>query len=378
MGGVFDRHSMEEIEDIFEVIGNMLDEGRHRKDIEENVRTDDFDELYDIAAARRRAGEKGLPSGLFMGIEDLRFATPLAVADYRAGRLKCGIIADLGCSVGMQAFSFAKTCRKVYAVEIDAKKLRYAQENARILGIKNIEFIQGDVLDPKIAGKISDAEILFCDPSRLAEEAERKIDTIRPEMKALLKMYKGDIAIEAPPQMREISLDCEKEYISVEGKLNRLTLYFRGLKKTGISVVALPSCKRIESGEAAREAKKTDKAMRYLYEADGAVVKAGITSLLAAKMGLMILSEDMLTSDDPIKSPFFRNSFRKIAEVKKDKASILKALQKKEVGKVVLRYKIDPSEYWEERAGYERKLKGSRTAHLFMMKKAVLAEKISS
>ena len=175
--------------------------------------------------------------------EDLRWATPEIVADYRAKRLKCKIIADIGCGIGLQSFSLAKYCQKVYAVEIDKEKLEKAKENAKILGIKNIVFINGDALNPKIIAQLKDAEIIFCDPERLPQETVRSTETIKPNISELLNKYSkitDKIAIEFPPQTKEIPLQCEKEYISVEGVLNRLTLYFGDLQQTPKSVILLP------------------------------------------------------------------------------------------------------------------------------------------
>ncbi|WP_269850008.1 hypothetical protein [Methanosarcina horonobensis] len=42
-----------------------------------------------------------------------------------------------------------------------------------------------------------------------------------------------------PPE--RIPFDCEKEYISLDGQLNRLTLYFGGLKQYDRLAVALPA-----------------------------------------------------------------------------------------------------------------------------------------
>ncbi|WP_243684043.1 hypothetical protein [Methanosarcina barkeri] len=42
-----------------------------------------------------------------------------------------------------------------------------------------------------------------------------------------------------PPE--RIPFDCEKEYISLDGQLNRLTLYLGGLKQYDRMAVALPA-----------------------------------------------------------------------------------------------------------------------------------------
>jgi hypothetical protein len=58
------------------------------------------------------------------------------------------------------------------------------------------------------------------------------------------------IAIEAPPftnDLNRLEESFEKEFISVDRKLNRLTLYFNKLKKCERSAVSLPAGTRIEN-----------------------------------------------------------------------------------------------------------------------------------
>jgi len=378
MATIFDLHPKQKIEKSIRSINKMLDDGIQRNAILEQLDMEQIDEIYDIALARRKAKLKGFANNLYFNTDDLRFATPKIVADYRAKRLRCSTIADLGCSVGMQAFAFARTCKKVYAIEMDGRKLRYAIENANILNIHNIEFILGDVLDEKKISKIKDSDAFFCDPSRLPEESERKTETIGPDPKILIKKYPKNIAIEFPPQINKVDFDCEKEYVSVNGNLNRLTLYFGGLKKTDVSAVALPSEKRMEfdgTKEFFIDSKK-DLPMEYIYEADSAVVKAGMFWQLAKETKTIPFEIGILTSDKLIKNPFFRNSFKVLEVVHHDFDSIVHALEKNKIGKVVIRYRILPQDYWTERTKYEKHLKGNKTAHLFIFEKAVIAEKI--
>lgn len=379
MDMIFDICSKEKIEKIIEKIDNLLSEGVQKGIILEkfaDVRL--IEEILDIAAARKRFGEKGIHARLFLNSGDLRFSTPKIVADYRSERLKCNAIADLGCGTGMQSFSFAKKCRKVYAVEIDKRKIEYAKENSRILGIKNIEFIHGDMLDEKIIKKIKGADIFFCDPSRLASETERKLETITPDPNILLKNYPKNIAIEFPPQIQNIDFDCEREYLSVKGLVNRLVLYFGGLKKSNYSAVVLPSGKRI-TGDKKEEIGFIDKKglpLRYIYEIDPAVLKAGLTMNLMKKTKAVLYEKNILTSDNLIENPFFRNSFRVLEACHSDFETIVKALQKNEIGEIVLRQKIDPKLYWKTRLDYEKHLKGAKLAHLFIFEKAIVAEKL--
>jgi len=328
------------------------------------------EDACEIAAARLRNEKLGKTSynNLYMTLTDLRFATNEEVAKYRAERLKCGHIVEIGCGIGLQSIAFAKTCKKVTAIDIDERKVGYAGKNAAEAGVKNIEFMHGDAL--KLAKNIKKADIVFCETERDAEEEERKIENIRPDIKKELetcgKLTK-DICIEVPPQVKEIPFDCEKEYLSVGHELNRLDLYFGKLQKADISAVALPAGDRLEKkGE---EELSPSPPLKYLYETDGAVKKAGLEPYIPAK-GLFICGE-YLTSEKKLESPFFKAVFeirRKCRGLKE----IMSALKKEGCGKVILRIKISPNKYWEERKKYESGLEGNETCHLFSAKNEML------
>src|SRR3989338_6704555 len=186
--------------------------------------------------------------------ENKRFATPEIVARYRAERLACETILDLCSGFGFQSFAFAKTCKHVIAVEKNADAVGLARKYAEKLGIKNITFICGDILSPEVYRKIALLEhapnVVFCDPERAPAEKERTLETIQPNIKELLDLYgklTPNIALELPPHISNTAFDAEYEYLSVDGALNRLTLYFGALKQTEKSVVLLPENKRIVS-----------------------------------------------------------------------------------------------------------------------------------
>ncbi|MBS3165983.1 class I SAM-dependent methyltransferase [Candidatus Woesearchaeota archaeon] len=330
---------------------------------------------------------------LFFEPEDIRWATPEIVAKYRAERLKCNIIIDLGCGIGFQTFAFAQTCQKVYAIEIDKRKIENAQKNAEVLGLKNIEFIHGDMLDPAIIKKVKKADIVFCDPERLPEEERRSVGSIIPGVDKILAAYgkiTSKIAIEFPPQIKEILFDCEKEYLSLDGALNRLTLYFHGLKEAERSAIILSKVSKEEKIVSERivnnpkakliEHENKEKPNTYLYEVDSAVVKADLLAELGVKTGCFLFSRGkatFFTSDKRIKNTFFKKMLEVVATVPFNEKDILTSLQKNECGKVVIRYSVDPQDYWKERKNYESKLKGNKMAYLFQFGlKAVIGEEI--
>ncbi|MDI6737470.1 MAG: methyltransferase domain-containing protein [Nanoarchaeota archaeon] len=326
------------------------------------------EEACEIAAARLRNEKTGKTShkGLFMSLNDLRFATNEEVAKYRAKRLKCNTIIEIGSGIGLQSFEFAKTCKRVIAIEIDKRKYEYAKKNAEMLGINNIEFINADALKLK---KIPNADIVFCETEREAEEKERKIEKLKPDIRKVLETYgkiTKDICIEVPPRIKEAAYECEKEYLSVSHGLNRLDLYFGKLRKCAISAVIAETGERLEGETKQMEESRP---LKYIHEPDKAAEKAGLLWAIPGK-GLYAY-KDFLTSKNPIKSSFIKSSFEVLHRcIGFDEA--IKALKKENCGKAILRYSISPDRYWKERKKYEDELKGGEILYLFSSGKELL------
>ncbi|MBN2141804.1 class I SAM-dependent methyltransferase [Candidatus Woesearchaeota archaeon] len=302
--------------------------------------------------------------------DDLRWATNELVADWRAARLACERIADIGCGIGLQSFSFRKKCRHVIGIDIDGSKIMKAKKNAGILKFRNIEFFEGDALSPEMVEKCNDCEAIFLDPERDTTEDSRKVESIRPNIYTFLKTYEkitDRIAIEFPPQIKDVPLNCEREYASVDGKLNRLTLYFGPLKRCEKSAVVLPG-RAVLLQDKSAALQRAASPQKYLYEVDGAVHKAGLLPELCQETKTQVVHEGkfaFMTSKEKAESPFFRSSYRVLGTCKDDPRAVKAELRKCKAASVVIRFEVDPKEYWNVRKGFEQGLDGNRQVVLF-------------
>jgi hypothetical protein len=333
--------------------------------------------------------EKNIGNAEHFNKDDLRFATSIDVADYRAKRLKCRIIVDLCSGIGIQSGAFAKTCKEVYSFEIDKRKVLYSEKNFG--QIKNLIFETGDVLDKEVIDKIRriKPDIIFCDPERLSQEKERNLESIKPDIFKLIEVYSKitpNICIEIPPQIDINKLeklgDTEKEYLSIGNKLNRLDLYFGNLKTAEISVVDING-ERIERiNENPISAVKTNKISRYLYEISTAVMKAGLENEFANKINGNVVdgcekNKILLTSDK------LDNKFKSLCKAYEvigfgdDFFQIKDILKKSRIGKVVIKYSVDPKDYWKERNKFENGLFGKKEAVIFNInRRYVICEEV--
>ncbi len=346
------------------------------------------EDIFEIARAKIRAGEKfgELADRLFFDEEGLRYATPETVARYRAERLKCGVIADVSCGAGAQLVFFGFTCEKAYGVEIDRKRAFLAMLNAKELGLDNVEIIVGDALEDSTIKKVSDAEIIFSDPARPPDEKVRTMENLFPNPLKVYEKYikvTPEMAFELPPQMPpervRASLSGEKEYVSLNFRLNRMALYTGELAEHDVSAVSLPSGEKITS-EDERLRLERGELKSFIYEVDYTVVKASLLENLAGKLGFdgSIAEQDgrriLLSSDQEYSSSFLRK-YEVLDVAPFATSEINRRLKELGAKKVTLRFSLSPGEYWEVRKKMEEGLKGERWLYLFRIgDKGVIAE----
>ncbi|MEK6920831.1 MAG: hypothetical protein AABX82_03025, partial [Nanoarchaeota archaeon] len=294
-------------------------------------------------------------------------------------------------------------------VEKNPDAVAAARKYAEKLGLKNILFICGDALSPDVLSKIQKADVVFCDPQRAPAEKERALATIQPNVQELFAWYgkiTPNIALELPPHISGTQFDAEYEYLSVDGVLNRLTLYFGALKQVQKKLVLLPEHVHIVRSDGAAgdaslsfaQLQEHDDTSRYthLLEPNPALTLTGmdaeafgscfseqpLVQLVQGKeiVRLVVGRKIFFLSTVLCDSPFFVS--HKIVERIPSKAGILdrqktlQALQELHAEKVLLRYTIDPQQYWKERIYFEKQLKGTKTFHLFFFDVALICEKL--
>ena len=78
---------------------------------------------------------------------------------------------DIGTGTGCIALSLAKELKgtEVTAVDISTEALNLAHENANILGIKNVDFIEGDILNKSFNSQLSTFNLIVSNPPYVRE-----------------------------------------------------------------------------------------------------------------------------------------------------------------------------------------------------------------
>ena len=377
---------MDAIDDAYKVYVRNGDRKKTRRKLENHLDMEYLGDLaFDICVTRKKAGTKFHDGNrLFFTSDGLRWATPESAAEHCAKRLLGDFTADLTCGQGGQVLSLVNKCEKVLAVEKDPINMMICRMNIEARGIENVETYRGDCLSVEAVSLFKDGGYVFSDPSRPPGSRERDLYEIEPDPRDIMERY-GNLAsgfcFEVPPYImgEKITFDCEAEYVSIEGRLNRLNLYTDDLKTSEVSAVSLPSGERISGMP--RDLGTGDSNIRgpWIYEVDNTVVKSGLSwKLLEGISGsgqLIPLDErrTLLSTNERQKSDFLIGSFKFVD--KADESDLIDKLKKLDAGSVTLRWKIDPRRYWDVRNRIEGELSGKRRFHLFKKKGYLILEK---
>ncbi len=363
---------MEEIEYAVRKCENLIRRGYSFSYILRVMRnyTGDPEEIYEIARCRIKMRDKFSVHNLYFDEYGLRYSTPEVVGRYRAERIKGYRIADISCGVGMQAIFFSFTNERVLGVDIDERRIRYARLNARAYGRENVEFVVGNCFSSDIVERTRGYDIIFSDPARKESEMERKLETLLPSPLKVIERY-GDrnYIFDLPPQISRARIpeSWEKEYISLDGRIKRLTAYTSDLRECDRRAVSLPSGESICSSDNEDSFIKTSELSNYIYLVDESIYYASLLGAFQKKYGVEYLQvgkrRTLATSGKIIRTAFLK-PFQVVCVERsiKDMIACLRAL---DIGKLTLLFSVDPAKYWEIRKQLEMMLDGNKKAALF-------------
>ncbi len=266
--------------------------------------------LRQRAAAKFAAGDA---ERMFFTPNGVEQSTRASVAEHRAECFRAaGVrsVADLCCGIGGDAIALARAGIRVLAVDRDPLTAAVARANAEALGLAGlIEVREADVTEVDTAAY----DAVFVDPARrggrgrvfdpeaYSPPLSWAVEAARKAPRAALKIAPG-IPHEAIPA------DAEAEWISDRGDVKEAVLWFGPQVTPGARrAVLLPS----EAGVWASPATmlpdpEVRPVGRYLYEPDGAVIRAHLVAEVADDLdgGLIDPTIAYVTADERHVTPY--------------------------------------------------------------------------
>lgn len=284
--------------------------------------------------------------------EALEQASGELVARHRAARYgAAGATAlDVCCSIGGDALGLAEAGLAVTGIDRDPLRVALAEANAAVYGVAGRTTFQ--VADARTF-PVPAGALLFFDPARRSGHSSRRRrvwhpDDYEPPL-SLIDSWLGQAAgfgVKVAPGIDYDGLpyDCEVELVSLTGEVKEACLWFGTLRQHTRSATLLrPDSQAVTLYASDGPPVPVMPPSRYLYEPDGAVIRAHLVEPLARQIDAAKIDAEIafLTSDTLIATPFAR-AFR-VDEVLPFNLKRLRArLRELGVGQVVVKKRGSP------------------------------------
>jgi hypothetical protein len=314
----------------------------------------------------------------------LEQATRLRVAALHAGRFRdAGLlkIADLGCGIGADAIAMAAIDLHVTAVEIDEVTAAIAAYNLAPWPHATVVNCGAEDID------VTDFDGAYLDPAR--RTAGRRLNDPADWTPSLEFAFglaaRLPVGIKLGPGIDRdlIPAGAEAQWISVDRDVVELGVWFGTLARAGVGRAALV----IGDHGAAELTAPADSADvevgelgEFLYEPDGAVIRARLIGDLARNIGARMLSDQIawLTADQAIATPFAQG-FQVTMTMALDEKRLKRELAARNIGTLEIKKRgidVDPAELRKRLS-----LKGAESATLILTRvggrrMAILAQRL--
>jgi len=314
--------------------------------------------------------------------DGLEQATRLRVAALHAGRFRdAGLsqIADLGSGIGADALALAAIDLTVTAVERDEITAAIATFN--LAPWSNASVVHADATEFDLAG----FDGVYLDPARRA--GGRRLTNPAdwsPSLDFAFSLPLPTGVKLGPGVDRDlIPADAEAQWISIDHDVVELGVWTGALARDGIrrSALVIGTHGTAELTAAAdSEDAETGELGEFIYEPDGAVIRARLIGDLARSLEARMLHPQIayLTADSAQVTPF-ASCFRVSETLALDEKAIRRELKARDIGTLEIKKRgvdIDPAEFRKRLS-----LKGSRSATLILTRLgerrvAILADRV--
>ncbi|SEL07436.1 class I SAM-dependent methyltransferase [Streptacidiphilus jiangxiensis] len=231
------------------------------------------------------------------------------VAEWRAQRMRAlGVtsVADLCSGIGGDAIALARAGIRVLAVDLDPVTHAVAQANAEALGLADlIEARCADVAEVDTTG----CDAVFVDPARRGGrgrifDPEAYAPPLSWAVQAARKASVGAIKVAPGIPHEAVPEDAEAEWVSEAGDVKEAAIWFGTKAAEPHRATLLPAGASLTGGRLPDP--EPGPVRRYLYEPDGAVIRAHLVAEVAAELEATLIDPTIayLTTDQLTPTPW--------------------------------------------------------------------------
>jgi hypothetical protein len=272
----------------------------------------------------------------------LEQATRLRVSAHRAGRMRAfgaETVIDLGCGIGGDLIAAARAGLVCAGVDLDPLRVAIAEANLAALGL------EGAVMTAD-ATKVDHTpfDLAYADPARRTGAGRSfKVEDWTPPWSWVQGLLARDACVKVAPGIPHdlIPAGVEAEWVSDGGEVKEAALWSgrtatAARRATVIGEGGLASLD--DEDDPGAEAVGVRAVGAFLYEPDGAVIRAGLVTAVAAGVGGGLIDPKIayVTSDAAFRSPFARG-YRVIEALPYREKQLKAALRERGIGRLTIK-----------------------------------------
>jgi SAM-dependent methyltransferase len=290
---------------------------------------------------RHRAEAKfgDLAERMYFTPEGLEQATRLPVATHRAARAAASgaeSVIDLGCGIGGDLVAFARAGLTGAGVDLDPVRVAVAEANLQALGL-------GGAVTVADATEIDTTpfDVAYADPARRSAAGRSfDVDEWTPPWSFVQTLLTRDSCVKLAPGIphRLLPDGVEAEWVSDHREVKEAVLWSGRLATTRRRATVIGDGGLATLTDEDDPGAGPGPVAAYLYEPDGAVIRAGLVTAVAAGVGGHLLDEHIayVASERAFHTPFARG-YRVLEEVPYREKPLKAALRERGIGRLTIK-----------------------------------------
>ncbi|CAM3309840.1 class I SAM-dependent methyltransferase [Nocardioides dubius] len=280
---------------------------------------------------------------LYFTPDALEQSTRLRVAEHRARRLALAgprSVIDLGCGIGGDLIAFARAGLTVVGVDLDPVRVEIARANLAALELGGaVAVADGTTLD------LAAFDATFADPARRSDRGRVfDVEGWTPSWSFVQTLLQRDGVVKVAPGIDHdlIPDDVEAEWVSENGDVKEAALWSGRLasaRRRATVIAAGGLATLTEEDDPYQGEPRPVRALgEFVYEPDGAVIRAGLVTAVAAGVGGGLIDEHIawVTSDSAFSTPYAK-SYRVIEQLPYREKQLKAALRERGIGRLAIK-----------------------------------------
>jgi len=290
---------------------------------------------------RRRAEEKfgDLAGRMYFTPEGLEQATRLPVSTHRAARIRAAgaeTVIDLGCGIGGDLVAFARAGTTAAGVDLDPLRVSVAETNLQVLGLGGaVTVADATTVDT------TPFSVAYADPARRSAAGRSfNVDEWTPPWSFVRALLARDSCVKLAPGIPHhlVPEGVEAEWVSDHREVKEAVLWSARLATTRRRATLIGEGGLVTLTDEDDPGAGTGPVAAFLYEPDGAVIRAGLVTAVAAGVEGHLVDEHIayVTSDREFRTPFARG-YRVLEEVPYREKPLKAALRERGIGRLTIK-----------------------------------------